>query len=298
MKKLFYILALAGISVSAMAQDADTASEEETEQGWKSGAVFSLSFSQTAMDNWAAGGQSAISGVSFLNSFANYSQGKATWDNTLDLGYGLIKQDDQDWFKSNDKLEFASKFGYEAGGKWYYSALIDFKTQFTKGYANVGDEDYISNFFAPAYANFAIGMDYKPNDNFTVFISPVTSKITIVADTALSNQGAFGVEAGDKMRAEVGGFVKVAYKTEIMKNINYSTKIDLFSNYFNNPQNIDINWDNLITFKINEYINASLMFILVYDDDILFDTNDDGIATSPKLQWKEMFGLGLSYTLK
>ena len=103
-------------------------------------------------------------------------------------------------------------------------------------------------------------MDYKPNDNFSVMISPFSGKLTFVTDTALSNKGSYGVEVGDKFRSEFGAFIKVAYKVELMENINYSTKLDLFSNYLNNPQNIDINWDNLITFKINEYFNASFIF--------------------------------------
>ena len=291
MKKIVILVALFSLSLVSFAQDA-----EEQLDGWKKGGVMTLSFSQVAMDNWAAGGENSISGVAFFKGFANYTKGNHTWDNTLNLGYGVQKQADADWYKNDDKLEFSSKYGQQATEHWYYSALVDFKTQFTEGYASSTDDDHISNFFAPAYTNIAVGMDYKPNDNFTVFISPVSGKMTFVTDTALSNAGSFGVDAGDKFRAEFGAFVKVAYRTELMENVTYSTTLDLFSNYLNNPQNIDLNWDNLVTFKINKYLNASLMFTMIFDDDIEFDLDDNGNGTT-KVQWKEMFGLGISYTL-
>lgn len=296
MKRLnILLMALLFTSLSQM-----QAQEEGKETSpWKKGATFALNFSQTAMENWAAGGQNSISGVGLFDSYANYAKDNFTWDNTLKIGYGTLKQDEQDWFKSDDKLEFSSKYGQKATNKWYYSALVDFKTQFTKGYASVGDAKHISNFFAPAYLNLAIGMDYKPNDNFTLFLSPVTGKMTFVNDTALANQGSFGVEAGKKFRAELGAYAKVAYKVELMKNVNYSTQLGLFSNYINNPQNIDVNWDNLITFKINKYLNASVIFNMIYDDDIKFDEpySDGTTRQVAKVQWKEMLALGLTYSL-
>ncbi len=290
MKKLLLLLAIGGITTSIFAQD-----EQAAESNWKKGATVTLNFSQTAMENWAAGGQNAISGVALFNGFANYAKDNHSWDNTLNIGYGVLKQDDADWFKSDDKLEFTSKYGLKATDKWFYSALVDFKTQFTKGYADAAATDMISNFFAPAYLNIAVGMDYKPNDNFTLFISPVTGKFTFVTDTALSTS--FGLDEGKELRAELGAFVKVGYKVELMENVHYTTNLGLFSNYMDNPQNVDINWDNLITFKINKYLNASFIFNMIYDDDIKFDTdNDPTTAKVAELQWKEMFALGLSYS--
>jgi len=292
MKKILWMFTMMSISFVTFAQDAEA---EKEDNGWKKGGVISLNMSQVALNNWAAGGDNSFSGAGFFDGYANLARKNYTWDNTLSLGYGLQKQNDDDWFKNNDKLEFSSKYGQLAVNKWYYSALIDFKTQFTEGFKNSGDEVHISNFFAPAYLNLAIGMDYKPNENFSVMISPLSGKMTFVADTALSNKGAFGVEEGEKLRSEFGAFVKVAYKVELMENIHYSTKLNLFSNYLNNPQNVDVNWDNLVTFKINKYFNASFMFNIIYDDDIHFPL-DDG-REEAKLQWKEMFGLGFTYNL-
>lgn len=297
MKKILWMLALMSISMVSFAQDAEA---EEDKDGWKKGGVISLNVSQVAFNNWASGGENSFSGTGFFNGFANLTKGNSTWDNNLIIGYGMQKQNSYDWFKTNDNFEFSSKYGQKATNNWFYSGLIDFKTQFAEGYESQDAADYISNFFAPAYMNIAVGMDYKPNDNLSVMISPISGKLTFVTDTALSNDGAFGVEAGDKFRSEFGAFIKVEYKKELMKNINYTTKLDLFSNYLNNPQNVDVTWDNLITFKINDYFSANFIFKMVYDDDVLFDVVDDNdvvVKQVAKLQWKEMFGLGLTYTL-
>lgn len=292
------MLALMSVTAVAFAQDA----EEEDKDGWKKGGVVSLNIAQVAFNNWASGGENSFSGTGFFNGFANLKKGNSTWDNNLIIGYGLQKQNSYDWFKTNDNFEFSSKYGQKASNNWYYSGLIDFKTQFAEGYESQDATDYISNFFAPAYMNLAVGMDYKPNDNLSVMISPISGKLTFVTDTALSNKdgGAFGVEKGESFRSEFGAFIKVEYKVKLMENINYTTKVDLFSNYLDNPQNVDINWDNLITFKINDFFSANFIFKMIYDDDVLFDVVDDNdvlVKQVPKLQWNEMFGLGLTYTL-
>ncbi|MBP7077134.1 MAG: DUF3078 domain-containing protein [Bacteroidales bacterium] len=264
---------------------------------WKRGGVFNLSFSQLTLHNWVAGGENSISGTSFLNLYANYSKNKMTWDNTLDLGYGLLKQGKRDFIKSDDKFEVSSKYGRYAFKHWYYSGLLSFKTQFAAGYRNPEDTVIISDFLSPAYINAAIGMDYKPNDNLSVFISPFTGKATIISSDYLSSLGVFGVDAGKKFRPEFGGFIKVLYKVDIMTNVAFNTKLELFSNYLHKPQNIDINWENILALKINDYLSATVQFHLMYDDDIHIgiDTDDDGQPNKygPRVQLKEMFGAGL-----
>ncbi|MBE0655999.1 MAG: DUF3078 domain-containing protein, partial [Bacteroidales bacterium] len=220
-----------------------------------------------------------------------------SWQNTLDLGYGLIRQgkdENQLTKKSNDRIEFTSQYGRKASEKWFYSGMVNFKTQFAKGYNYPNDVDVISDFFAPAYLTTSLGMEYKASDNFQVFLSPVTGKFTIVTNDSLSAEGAFGVDPGEKFRAELGGFVKAAYKINIMENVDIGTKIDLFSNYLHNPQNIDVNAEILVAMKINEFMSATLNVLMIYDDDINLLQSDDTIG--PGLQVKEVFGVGLSYT--
>lgn len=269
---------------------------------WKKGGTLGLNFSQVYLSNWAAGGQNSLSSNGLVSLFANRAKGKSSWDNTLDLAYGMLWQGDAAGVKTDDKIDFASKWGYQANQDWFYSALFNFRTQFAPGYEDPFADDLvrISDFLAPAFSLAALGMDYKPSDNFTAFISPSTLKMTIVNDTTLSTN--YGVAAGEMFRAEIGGYAKVQYTTELAENVSLMTKIDLFSNYLNNPQNVDVNWETLISMKINEYMSATISTQLIYDDDIAIARSQEyfestGIAAGPITQFKEVLAVGFSYKL-
>lgn len=277
------------LTLPVIAQDEKT---EEIPQ-WKTGGNIGLTFTQTSLTNWAAGGENTLGTNGYLSLFANYSKGKGAWDNTLDLAYGILKQGEEDLRKSDDKIDFGSKYGYRASKHWFYTALVSFKTQFSDGYKYPDDSTVISTFMAPAYLVASFGMDYKPNDRLTVFLSPITAKFTMVNDDALSAAGSFGLEPGEKFRSEFGGFVKVAFKQDIMENVNFQTKVDLFSNYADKPQNIDVNWEVLIAMKVNKFITANLSTQLIYDHDTKI-TDKDG-KVGPRTQFKEIFGVGFAY---
>lgn len=307
MKKILSIVFVFN-SFILFAQDA----AESPASKWKKGGLISFTGNQVSLTNWAAGGQSSISGNVFFNLFANYKDEKQTWDNNLDLGYGLIKNNTQPFVKSDDRIELNSKYGRNINEKWYYSGLLNFRTQFAPGYNLPNDSVLISDFLAPAYIVLSLGFDYKPSENFTLMLSPLTSKTTIVNNQGLADAGAFGVEGaefdlttgqklsnGRRIRYEIGSYLRFMYSKEVVENVNFQTKLDLFSNYLNNPQNIDVNWEVIVAMKINKYLTANLNTHLIYDDDIdiAVDTNDDGIADAmgPRVQFKEVFGLGLSF---
>lgn len=288
-------LALTGINPAASGQDADTT------QGWHKSGVFSLNMSQANFTNWAAGGQNSLALNGLVNLGANYRMGKSAWDNALIIGYGKMVQKGNDlgWMKTDDRIDFQSKYGRKATEKWFYSGLMSFKTQMDNGYNYPDTDNKISGLLSPAYLLFSLGMDYKPNPNFSVFLSPLTSKNTIVMDDDLSMAGAFGVEPGKNFRPELGAYVNIAYKKdEIVKNVNFMTKLDLFTNYLKNPQNIDISWEALLVLKVNEFISATVNTLLLYDDDILIKI-DEGSEGEPVLgkraQFKEVIGVGFTY---
>ncbi|PLX07092.1 MAG: hypothetical protein C0596_13255 [Marinilabiliales bacterium] len=276
--------------------------QEDTTKNWKTGGVLSFNASQVSFTNWAAGGENSLSGNSFVNLFANYKKNKMTWDNTLDLGFGMMKQgfgDESVYYKTDDKIDFSSKYGQYAFEHFYYTGLVSFKSQFTEGYKKATDTVRISNFLAPAYINISLGMDYKPNDNFTLFVSPFSGKITYVTDTMLSNAGAYGVTPGEIVRYEFGGYIKAQFKCNLADNISYTTKLDLFSNYLKKPQNIDVNWENLVTFKINGWFAANIHLTMMYDDDTKIDIDRDGDGVydgkGARPQIKQLFGIGITY---
>jgi len=295
-------ISILSLAIFLLAVNMSAQESVKKDSAWKYSGLTSINFSQLSLSNWAAGGENSLSGNAILNLSAHYLKDKTAWDNDLSMGFGLLKQGDALTRKSDDKIDFSSKFGYKASNHWFYSGLFSFKTQFAKGWDNPADANRIkiSNFMAPGYANLSFGMDYKPTENFALLLAPVTGKMTFVLDDDLSTAGAFGVDAGKKVRSEFGGFIKVSWTKEIMKNVRFNTKLDLFSNYLKDPQYVDVNWDLLLTFKVNEYISASFVSQLIYDHDIVFnlDTNNDGTIdyTGPKVQLKELFGIGLSYS--
>jgi len=261
-------------------------------QNWKKGGIITMNFSQVSLTNWAAGGKSSASGVFMFNAFSNYKKDKLSWDNSADLSYGFLKEKDNDLVKSDDKIDLNSKLGIKATEKWNYAALANFKSQFAAGYNYPNTADVISKFLAPGYINLALGMDYK-TEKISLFLSPATGKFTFVNDDDLSAAGAFGVDPRMKSRSEFGAFLKFEGKTDVMKNVSVQTKLDLFSNYFHNPQNIDVDWNVLINMKVNEFLSANLVSHLIYDDDVKILDTDTG-KSAPRVQFMEMFGVGLS----
>lgn len=307
MKKITLLLLIAVLTIgSNFAQITDkegalkTVSKDTTD-GWEKGGMFALTFGQSNFTNWAAGGINTLSLNGLVGLFANYKQGKLTWDNNLDLGYGIQKQGKNSSsmiMKTDDRLNFASKLGLKATDKLYYAALLDFKTQFTNGYNYPNDSVEISGFLAPGYLLVALGIDYRPNKDLSVFVAPLTSKTTIVNNQKLANIGAFGVDSAKNIRNEFGGYLKAVYKKEVVKNVSLITKLGLFSNYLNNPQNIDVDWEVLLGMKINKYITANLSTQLLYDHDIdIYLQDKDGLPTgevSKRIQFKEILGIGFS----
>ncbi|MDI1355129.1 MAG: DUF3078 domain-containing protein [bacterium] len=288
--------------------------EVDTVNGWKKGGLITFNISQASFSDWAGGGQNSINFSGTFNAFANYIHNKSRWDNMLNVGYGMLRQGTQNGFiKTDDKLEFNTKYGRAAGHGWYYAALANFKSQMAAGYNYPNDSVIISKFMAPGYLILALGMDYKPNEHFSAFISPITSKNTFVQDQRLADAGAFGVQAatydtsgvlikhGLQRRTEFGGYVRIMFRQTFFedKSVTLLTKLDLFSNYAHNPQNIDVNWETLISLKVNKLITASLGVTIVYDDDIKLpvDRNGDGVkeSTGPRTQLKEILAIGIAY---
>jgi hypothetical protein len=307
MKKISLISALLLATMAAFGQITDAEKKLKTVttdsiKGWKTGGLTSLNLSQTALLNWSAGGESSVAVNGLFSAFANYKSYRMAWDNSLDLGYGLLQQKSMGLRKTDDKIDFTSKYGQRAFNDFYYAALLNFRTQFSAGYNYVNDstKTRISDLLAPAYLLGAVGLNYQPNAHFNAFLAPFTGKITFVMNDSLSSIGAFGVEAGKHSLSEFGGYARMIYskndfKGEFLKNISFTTKLDLFSNYLKKPQNVDVNWELLIGLKVNKYISVNITTQMLYDADVKFDTNNNGTlddGDKSKIQFKEILGVG------
>ncbi len=306
---LFSALLFAGTSLMAQTPTDST-------EGWRKAAILTLGLNQVSLSNWAAGGEGSLSFNSLVSLNADYKKNKSIWDNSLEMSYGLIKSGDAPVIKNDDKLDLNSKYGQHAFKSWYYSALVNFKSQFLPGYNYPNDSIIVSEFLAPAYLTAAIGMDYKPNSNFSLFISPATVKFTIVGNQDLADAGAYGVEAatyndlgvqtagGENIRSEFGAYLNMKYKRDLMENVVFQTKLDLFNNYTDkdkdNAKNIDVNWETLIALKVNKFLSTNFFTHLIYDHDIEVPIYEkiNGVKTivgaGPRTQFKQVLGVTFS----
>jgi hypothetical protein len=291
-------------------------SESERDTSWKFGGIVGLNFNQVAFVNWAAGGQNSIAYTAIGSVFARYEKGKSLWVTSLDLAYGQSKLGRDKLRKTDDRIELNSKYGYKIDDKWFASALLNFRTQFDKGYNLPNDSVVISDFMAPAYLTFGLGIDYVPNENFSIMASPLTAKITFVSNQTLANAGQFGMEPavfdtagniltiGANVRYELGAALNAVYTNKFYKdNIFFSSRLGLFSNYMDRPENIDVNAEAMLTLKVNKFMNVSIAALLIYDHDItireVVDVNDPTQDRfGPRTQFKEVLSVGISYTIK
>lgn len=306
------VLILVGLFLAPLAAAAQTPAAPDTVQGWRHNGMGTLNFSQVSLSNWAPGGQSSLSLLALTNVNLHHRRHKRIFDLTGDAVYGLLKAGPARLRKNDDRLEINTKYGYEFSPQLYYAAQLNVKTQLTPTKSVDTPDSLLSRFFAPAFILASVGIDYKPTDQLSVFLSPITGKFTVVAYQDLADAGAFGVRparrdtsdallpgTGRRFREELGAFLNVKYRRPVLPNVTLQSRLDLFSNYLRNPQNVDVNWETLINFKVNRFISASISTILIYDDDILVpvDTDDDDIVDGrgKRVQFKETLGIGLTY---
>jgi hypothetical protein len=266
---------------------------------WKVGCTLRFTMTQGYQDNWSAGGdKNTLSLSSFFSGYAFYKKDRHVWDNTLDLAYGFLSTTSLGSRKTDDRIDLLSKYGYELKKNWYLSGLVNFRTQFAPGYAYPTDLPPVltSDFFAPAYLIVSPGLNYMPNDKFSFFISPATLRWTFVKNDSLSSVGAFGVDSGKQVKLEFGAYATISYTKKISDNAVYTGRLDLFSNYAHDPQDVDVNLTNLLAVKVTGIITMTLAFNLIYDNDVK-TVKSDGTVGGPSAQLQELLGIGIAFKL-
>jgi hypothetical protein len=261
-------------------------------RNWRKGGLFNLNASQASLNNWAAGGDNfSVSINSLLSLFAFYKKDKYSWDNTLDVNFGYVRTTSLGSRKNDDRFDLLSKYGYALSNKWNLTGLFNFRTQMARGYTYPdGVKKFSSAFLSPAYILLGAGLDYKPSDHFSIFMSPVTSRWIIVKDDSLSAKGLYGVKPGKKSANEIGAFVTANYISSLNKTVSYKGRLDLFSNYKHHPEYVDVFMSNVFSVKLSKVLSATWNIDFIYDDDVrLFGKS----GTSPALQIKSIVGVGL-----
>ena len=271
--------------------------EDTIPNGWRSDGKVTLLLNQASFSNWTAGGEDSFSGNLGIDYKLNYKKNDFTWDNRIIAAYGLLQTQNSNFEKkTDDQLEINSLFAKKSKGYWYYSFVVNFRTQFSPGYfyskdvngAEVRQEN--TSFMSPGYLLFGPGMYWKKNDNFKLNFAPLTSRFTFVDGVYTSVPGYvdgsyFGVDANKSMLYEFGFSASAYYKFTIMENVTAENILSLYSNYLDKPQNVDLYYTLNIVMKINKVLSADLNFQTIYDDNAFAG-----------FQIKEVFGLGVNYS--
>lgn len=271
-----------------------------------------LDINEVTFVNWSSGGSNSISALLKFESALNYTYGLLKWKNKAIVNFGINKQEEQKLRKTSDELELISTMGFQkdSTSNWYFSSRFNFKTQFINGYNYPDRSKPISSFMAPGYLYIGGGLEYGKNiEKFSTYLSPLTFKSTFVLDKDLSNAGSFGVEKavvddegniirqGERVRTELGILVTNEFETEVFENIAIKSRSSFYTDYLNTFGNIDVDWEVMFNFKVNQYVKASLGSHLKYDNDVktivATDIEDEYLTEGAKIQWKQILGIGV-----
>lgn len=315
MRKILFLIVIFTATAAFTQNGADTL------KPWKVSGIGSLTINQASFSNWSPGGENSLSATAFLKFYADYTRDKFSFNNTVNLKYGMINSESESLKKNEDLIELISQYNHNLSKHWSASALVNFNTQFANGYNYPDDSTVISTFMAPAYLTIAPGVLYKPVDYFSILFAPISMRSIIVMDQDLADIGAFGVDKADTLsdgsidrgtgknsKFKLGTFVEFYFKKEIKTDLAIESKLNLFYNYLqdNNIPNgvnpVDFNWETFINYKISKWFSANLFVHLAYMPGDVFiergnDLNGNTITVSPndKLQIKQSFGIGLAY---
>lgn len=309
MRRTVITLGLSLLGLSAFGQSADSTTVVDSavvadsvfvDTTWERGADIALTLSQVGVSNWAGGGASSLSTAANFHVFANMTKPNLTWENDLQVGYGIIREGGREnaFRKNNDLVIFTSRYGQKLNKRWKISGVIDFRTQVANGYrydfVDSLDRDVatkISSFMAPGYLIPSLGVTYSRKKILKVTYAPVTGKFTFVMDEFLASQGAFGVEEGEMFRRQFGSSLTANFQKKFTDDIEFRTNILFFADYRTITE-VDVNWEAYLMFRVNKWLTSNITSQLIYDKDIDI-TRDDG-TVGPAVQLRNVINVGIA----
>jgi len=288
MKRIALLVLLMSFTLQPLsAQDLIPA---DTLRGWDAGLIASLNGSQATYSNWSKGGVNNLSAVATSQLIAQFRRDEFSYGLRIRTRYGQSRLQDEGVRKIDDRLSVRNRFLRELGDEGVHFSLfanINFETQFASGYAYGDGEDgsdlLISRFMSPAYVNQNVGLAYIPTSNFSVEAG-LGLKQTIVSDTALSTR--YGLDEGEQLFNEAGLNLGVSYERRLMENLQYSGSVETFSNLNRHLRRTDVMFSSALVGRINDYLNLTFQFELIYDDDF-----------STEVQLSQVLSAGLSVTI-
>jgi len=314
MRKLIFTLFLFTLAFSLFAQN--TTAPAKSKRGWTTEGVFSFNVGQGGSRNWAAGSERfTLQGAAYFNYNATRKWRKNIWENTVDLSYAIINTNKLGFRKTDDKIDFVSLFRHQITKKDNavgIGAWFNVRSQFHHGYDySESQKRRISGLMAPGYITLGPGFDLRIKKSASLFVSPAASRLILFTNQPYSfnYQGGvkpdgttetplswhYNVDPVRKVRYDFGALISAKFKCDVAKNVSYSTRADFYSNYLDDPQNIDVFWSNVFRLKVNKWLMVNYNFDLIYDDDVkLFGPGRNKAAT----QLRSQLGVGFAAKFK
>ena len=302
MKRFLFTLIIIGVTSLTTVFSQDTVRVGN----WEITGKVSLNLSQSYFNNWSMGGTSNLTTIGRYTMSANFQKNKHQFTNWLDLALGYTLFLDETPMKTEDKIEYIPSYRYELHKHWYFTVMGKFGSQFAPGYDySVDSSSYISKFLAPALIDIGPGIMYQPVDWFWINLSPLNARWIIVNDQRLADLGSFGLDPAEfdtagnvishakRSKSMFGAKMTIVASKEVYKNINIGTKLELFSDYLDNPQAVDVNWQVLFGLKVTDWLNVDIQTTLLYDEDIMITDKDGNIG--PRTQFMQLLMLSVGY---
>jgi len=273
----------------------------KVESPWTLSGKTNLGLSQTGITKWKSGGESSFSFLFTFYGKADYVKDKVTWNNSFNMYDGWIKPGGEHIQKNEDEIDLISRIGYKAAKSWKYSAEGSFKSQLFNSYNYPDREDVISKFISPVYVNLKLGMDFNPNKDLSLLISPLSFKMIYVNDSSEVDVTDYGIDEGKKTYWQPGFNLDFAWNKKISDDISYSTKYNLFFNYLDPTDDIpDMDWQSILTIQVNTFISVTTRIHLIYDNDVQFKVGEEEDGTAimdTRWQMKDILSVGFIYNM-
>lgn len=301
MKKTIVIAVLVIIN-TLFARAQEPAAPAAPASNWTSWALTTLSFKQTSLTDWAAGGNGSAQFGSTIDANANYAKDKITFTNRLQVAYGFTQTFGVGFQKNADYIILNNTLGYSLKGRFSGTLAYSFKSQISPGYAGNIGSDIVSRFFSPATMSLGAGATWTFK-GLTATFSPLTGNVQFVSDEGL--RARYGNEADQFARWELGAKLRLSAVAAV-EGLNVSTSCDVFSNYLKKPQNMTVDWTLAVSAPLTKFISFSLNCRAIYDDKIKFKSlngpdghpilDEEGkVKLFPALQFQEIAGITFSY---
>lgn len=263
---------------------------------WRHWSSFGINANQASFsENWQGGGVNSISGSALITHKSDYTRNNFNFVTEVGLEYGKVKNKEQLPRKNRDRIFWDNKLSLKISKNWSLFTSFTFESQFDVGYSYGRDSEgrdsitgIISNFMAPGYLTESLGIEYKPDNTFSVRFGTGTARQTLVFDDRipLNRDGQrFGVDEGKHFRNDLAFQLTANLDRNLAPNLNLKSRYNLFANYeeLSDPAH---RLDATLTASVTRLVNVTLSGILLYDS----RQHDD-------VQISQTLALGLRYQL-